>query len=111
MRSIFLCGVAVAMIQSGSAHAEALSDTAKKGEAAGDAQEIIVTGNQYSGTKTETPLIETPQPITVVPAEQYLEQGAISVSDTVKYTAGVLTNAYGRDTRVDSFTVRGINAL
>lgn len=73
--------------------------------------DIIVTGNQYAGTKTETPLIETPQPITVVTSEEYLAQGAINISDTVKYTAGVMANGYGRDTRVDGFTVRGIDAL
>lgn len=74
---------------------------------AGDS--IVVVAN--AGTKTETPLIQLPQPITVVTSERYLAQGAISISDTVKYTAGVLANPYGRDTRVDGYMVRGINAL
>lgn len=72
---------------------------------------IVVTAIQYAGTKTDTPLIETPQPITVIEADQYLSQGAVSISDTVKYAAGVLANPYGRDTRVDGFTIRGISAL
>ncbi len=72
--------------------------------------EILVTGTN-AGTKTETPLIELPQPLTLISSEQYLSQGAISISDTVKYAAGVLANPYGRDTRVDSFNVRGIQAL
>lgn len=72
---------------------------------------IVVTATQYAGTKTDTPLIETPQPITVIDADQYLSQGAVSISDTVKYAAGVLANPYGRDTRVDGFTIRGISAL
>jgi iron complex outermembrane recepter protein len=72
--------------------------------------EIIVTGAN-AGTKTETPLIELPQPVTIITADQYLAQGAISISDTVKYAAGVLANPYGRDTRVDGFNVRGIDAL
>jgi iron complex outermembrane receptor protein len=75
-----------------------------------DGEDIVVTG-ATAGTKTETPLIELPQPLTVVPADRYLSQGAISISDTVKYAAGVLANPYGRDTRVDSFNVRGIQAL
>ncbi|KQM62329.1 MULTISPECIES: TonB-dependent siderophore receptor [unclassified Sphingomonas] len=72
--------------------------------------EIVVTGTN-AGTKTETPLIELPQPLTLISSEQYLSQGAINISDTVKYAAGVLANPYGRDTRVDSFNVRGIQAL
>lgn len=74
-----------------------------------DRDQIVVTG--FAGTKTETPLIELPQPIKVIAAEQYQAQGAISISDTVKYAAGVLANPYGRDTRVDGFNVRGIDAL
>ena len=72
---------------------------------------IIVTASQYAGTKTETPLIETPQPITVISSDQFISQGAISISDTVKYGASVLANPYGRDTRVDGFNIRGIDAL
>jgi len=78
--------------------------------AVGDDDAIIVTAAD-AGTKTETPLIELPQPIKVITSEQYLSQGAISISDTVKYAAGVLANPYGRDTRVDGFNVRGLDAL
>lgn len=76
----------------------------------GSEDEIVVTAAN-AGTKTETPLIQLPQPIKVITADQYLAQGAISISDTVKYAAGVLANPYGRDTRVDGFNVRGIDAL
>ena len=72
--------------------------------------EIVVTAAN-AGTKTETPLIQLPQPIKVITADQYLAQGAISISDTVKYAAGVLANPYGRDTRVDGFNIRGLDAL
>lgn len=75
-----------------------------------DMDSIIVTGAS-AGTKTDTALIELPQPIKVISSEQYLSQGAISISDTVKYAAGVLANPYGRDTRVDGFNVRGLDAL
>jgi len=78
------------------------------------ASDIVVTAARtetFAGTKTETPLIETPQPIKIVTDDQYLSQGAISISDTVKYAAGITANAYGRDTRVDGFVVRGVNAV
>lgn len=91
--------------------ASAVAETAAEADAyAGGGEEtIVVTG--YTGTKTDTALTELPQPIKVVTAEQYQAQGAISVSDTVKYAAGVLANPYGRDTRVDGFNVRGLDAL
>lgn len=76
--------------------------------------DIIVTGTRdasTAATKTDTPVIETPQPVTIVTADQFMSQGAINISDTVKYAAGVTANPYGRDTRVDSFVVRGVDAL
>jgi iron complex outermembrane receptor protein len=105
----------VAMLPLAAAHAaEAEADAADAPDQAGEAENIVVTsarGVRFAGTKTETPLIETPQPIKVVTDEQFISQGAISISDTVKYAAGVTANPYGRDTRVDGFNVRGIDAL
>ncbi|AUW58098.1 TonB-dependent siderophore receptor [Sphingobium sp. SCG-1] len=76
-----------------------------------ESRDAIVVTAASAGTKTETPLVELPQPITVITSEQFISQGAISISDTVKYAASVLANPYGRDTRVDGFNVRGIDAL
>ncbi|NML08573.1 TonB-dependent siderophore receptor [Sphingobium sp. AR-3-1] len=75
------------------------------------AQDSIIVTAATTGSKTDTALVELPQPIKVITSEQYLSQGAISISDTVKYAAGVLANPYGRDTRVDGFNVRGLDAL
>ena len=75
---------------------------------------IIVTGARDQGTtatKTDTPIIETPQPITVIDDELYLAQGAVSIGDTLNYVSGVTANPYGPDSRVDGALVRGINAL
>ncbi|WP_374525022.1 TonB-dependent siderophore receptor [Sphingopyxis sp.] len=86
----------------------ALAEEAESADAPTQDQ-IVVTG--YAGTKTDTALMELPQPIKVITADQYEAQGAINISDTVKYAAGVLANPYGRDTRVDGFNVRGLDAL
>lgn len=87
-----------------------LANAAQAQEQLASADDIIVQA-AIAGTKTETPLVELPQPITIITADQYLSQGAISISDTVKYAAGVLASPYGRDTRVDGFNVRGLDAL
>ena len=76
--------------------------------------EIIVTGlraGSTGATKTDVPLIEVPQPVTVIDASLYEAQGAVSIGDTLRYVAGVQANPYGPDSRVDGGFVRGINAL
>src|SRR3546814_18291838 len=112
VRMIALCGAATLAFVANPAWAGeggevAASAAAAEAEAGEDA--IVVTG--YTGTKTDTALTELPQPIKVVTADQYQAQGAISISDTVKYAAGVPANPYGRDTRVDGFNVRALDAL
>ncbi|HEX8486477.1 TonB-dependent siderophore receptor [Sphingomonas sp.] len=78
------------------------------------ADDIVVTGQNIStgaATKTDTPSIQVPQPVTVIPADLYEAQGAVSISDTLNYVAGVQSNPYGPDSRVDGATIRGLNAL
>lgn len=75
---------------------------------------IIVTGERESSglaLKTDTPPVEAPQPITVIPEDLFTAQGAVSISDTLRYVAGVQANPYGPDSRVDGAMVRGIDAL
>lgn len=109
VRMIALCGSAALAFSANIARAEAAGDAADRDDAT-----ILVTAARhetFAGTKTETPLIETPQPITIITDDQYLSQGAINISDTVRYAAGITANPYGRDSRVDSFVIRGIDAL
>ncbi|BBC70878.1 ferrisiderophore receptor [Altererythrobacter sp. B11] len=76
--------------------------------------DIIVTGEVSAGsaaTKTDTPAIEVPQPVTVITDEMFEAQGALSVSDTLNYVAGVQANPYGPDSRVDGGFIRGITPL
>ncbi|GAB2460412.1 TonB-dependent siderophore receptor [Comamonas humi] len=60
-----------------------------------------------TATKTDTPLAETPQSVTVVTRDQMLDQGAANLQDALNYAAGVRSDAYGIDSRADSFLVRG----
>ncbi|ARU17824.1 TonB-dependent siderophore receptor [Croceicoccus marinus] len=77
-------------------------------------RDIVVSGSQLestSATKTDTPVIEVPQPVTIIEDEVFEAQGAISISDTLNYVAGVTANPYGPDSRVDGALVRGVSAL
>lgn len=66
-----------------------------------------VPTNSAAGTKTDTPLIETPRSISVVSSEEISDRGAQSVVDAVGYTAGVVTGVYGYEPRFDVIYVRG----
>ena len=60
-----------------------------------------------TGTKTDTPLRETPQSITVVTADRIADQGALTVQETLRYVPGVFADAYGPDSRGDYPRIRG----
>lgn len=60
-----------------------------------------------TATKTDTPLAETPQAVTVVTRDQIVDQGALNLQDALTYAAGVRSDAYGLDSRTDSVLVRG----
>ncbi len=60
-----------------------------------------------TGTKTDTPLRETPQSITVVTADRVTDQGALTVQETLRYVPGVFADAYGPDSRGDYPRFRG----
>lgn len=68
----------------------------------------IATRSMSAG-KDDVALSETPQSISVVTRDQMNEQGAQTVTDALRYVAGVNTGAYGEDPRYDWITVRGFN--
>lgn len=63
--------------------------------------------NAATATKTDTPLAETPQSVTVVPRDQMVDQGATGLQDALNYAAGVRSDAYGIDSRSDNVRIRG----
>ena len=44
--------------------------------------------NAVSATKTDTPLAETPQAVTVITRDQMVDQGATNLQDALNYAAG-----------------------
>jgi iron complex outermembrane receptor protein len=72
----------------------------------GPVQGYVAT-RSATGTKTDTPIQEIPQSITVVTAEAARDQGATSVQEALRYVPGVYADAFGPDTRGDYPKVRG----
>ncbi|KRD75636.1 TonB-dependent siderophore receptor [Lysobacter sp. Root983] len=73
----------------------------------GAAVEGYKADSARSATKTDTPISETPQAITVVTGQRMTDQGAQSVQDALNYAAGVRSEAYGLDSRGDWTLIRG----
>lgn len=69
-----------------------------------------VATQSATGTKTDTPLRETPQSMSVVGAEQVRDQGAQNLGEAVRYIPGVLGDGFGFDSRGDYVLLRGIPA-
>ncbi len=81
-----------------------------------EAPTIIVTGysdgyaatNSVSATKTDTPLIDVPQSISVVTRQQLDDQAQHSIADVLRYVPGT-TVGQGEGNR-DQITIRGQNS-
>ncbi|KQP16427.1 TonB-dependent siderophore receptor [Methylobacterium sp. Leaf93] len=69
-----------------------------------------VATRSATATKTDTPIIRTPQSISVVGADQIRAQGSQTLSEAVRYTPGIYANQFGPDTRLDWFLIRGFSA-
>lgn len=72
--------------------------------------EGYVAQRTASGSKTDTPLKEIPQGITVVGQEQIRDQGAKTLQQTLHYVPSVTSDLFGEDTRNDGFAIRGQEA-
>lgn len=69
-----------------------------------------VAQRSATANKTDSDLMATAQSVTVVTRDQMSDQAVQTVSDALKYTAGVNADPYGADTRADWFYIRGFNA-
>lgn len=57
--------------------------------------------------KTDAPLNEIPQSISVITADQIRDQNAQTIQEVLRYSAGVRSEMYGLDNRGDWFSLRG----
>ncbi|NYZ12649.1 TonB-dependent siderophore receptor [Azospirillum sp. RWY-5-1] len=62
-----------------------------------------------AGTKTDTPILETPQSISVVTAPRIEAMGATNVKEALSYTPGIEIAPYGTDSRFDWVQLRGFD--
>ena len=66
-----------------------------------------VAGRSLVGTKTNTPINETPQSVSVIGAEQIRDMRVAKFDEILRYTPGVVGGTFGNDTRNDWYLIRG----
>ena len=94
-------------VQRGTAAASAAAAAGVRSETATGPVRGYLASQSGTGTKTDTPLRETPQSITVVTADRVTDQGALTVQESLRYVPGVFADAYGPDSRGDYPRIRG----
>lgn len=70
-----------------------------------------VASQSLTGTKTDTPILETPQSISVVTQDQITDQAAQTLNQALRYTPGVFVEPNGVSSRYDETRVRGFTPV
>ncbi len=120
--SIWLLAFTMLASSSASVAQTVLSKPAGQAEpASGSAPELIsviarkrhsvVAKTSNAATKTDTPLIDTPQSVSVVTREEMDLQDARTLGEALRYTAGIASENRGFSTRYDQISIRGFNAV
>lgn len=69
-----------------------------------------LAGQSVTATKTDTPILTTPQSISVVTKDQVEAQGATNITEALRYTPGVTVESFGANAFFDAFKLRGFDA-
>ena len=72
---------------------------------------IVVTGqvSTFGAVKSDIPILETARSVSVITEEDFIDIGALTLDDTLGYTAGVVGDTFGFSTRGDFPRVRGLD--
>lgn len=82
-------------------------DVQARAESAWGPANGFVATRSATGTKTDTPLIETPQTINVVTRDEITTRGPRTLAEVLRYTPGVVTEVQPGTTYFDRIRVRG----
>lgn len=76
-----------------------------------DEDVIVVTGSvsTFGAIKSDTPILETARSVSVITEDDFGDIGALTLDDTLGYTAGVVGDTFGFSTRGDFPRVRGLD--
>ena len=116
-KQLLLAGVSTLALSASTVVAQGVDDSLSLGQIVITAttdtsaqQDGYVASYAQAATKSDTPLAETQQSISVVTAQQIEDQNAQTLGQALNYTPGVLGEPFGADPRFDSPTIRGFEA-
>jgi iron complex outermembrane recepter protein len=69
-----------------------------------------LASQSVTATKTDSPVLTTPQSISVVTKDQIEAQGAQNLAEALRYTPGVTIQSFGANAFFDAFKLRGFDA-
>lgn len=107
-RGRVLCALALALPAASFAE-ESIVVTAQPQESATSPTQGYLATRSSGASKSDQPLITTPQSISVVTRQQMEDQGAQDLNQALGYTPGVFTNFGGAATRYDTIALRGFH--
>lgn len=83
----------------------------QSGETATGPVEGYTATRTATGSKTDTPILETPQSVSVITADQIKDQAARSLKEALRYTPGVVSSLNGPSSRYDEARIRGFSPV
>lgn len=115
-RNALWVGTTLALMAQLPAWAETVAATAGEDAAV---QEVVVKGvtnaylaqNGVSATKSDTPLIETPQAVSVITQAEIAMLNVQTLDQALAYTSGAAVGSFGYDPRYSEFSLRGFGEL
>ncbi len=69
-----------------------------------------LASQSVTATKTDSPVLTTPQSISIVTKDQIEAQGAQNITEALRYTPGVTIESFGANAFFDEFKLRGFTA-
>ncbi|MHB8798631.1 MAG: TonB-dependent siderophore receptor [Thermoanaerobaculia bacterium] len=73
------------------------------------AQGGYVAASSTTSTKTDAPLIEVPQTVSVITTDQMTARNVQTVNEAIQYTGSVGVDTYGNEPRYDWINIRGFD--
>jgi len=107
-----LCPMPVMAAETPVPDEETLPTVTVKATVAGDKTAVkgYVAKRSSGATKTDTPLLETPQAVSVINRDEIVAHAAQNITQAVAYTPGVVSGMFGPSTRDDYFNLRGFDS-
>lgn len=90
-------------------HSSVLPEVAVVGGKVNKEATSYVATRTHGATKTDTPIGQTAQSISVVDRKELDDRNAQNLNDALGYTAGVRMEILGMDSRAESYSIRGFS--